>query len=72
LNSQNRFLKALSDSSYGAYILHAPILIYLAIALQSVEMPLMLKFAVVSPVAVALCFGTAYLVRKIPKANRVL
>ena len=72
LNNQNRFLKALSDSSYGAYILHAPILIYFAIALQGVEMPLILKFAVVSPVAVALCFGTAYLIRKIPYADRIL
>jgi glucan biosynthesis protein C len=72
LNKQNRFSKAMAESSYGAYLLQAPILVYLAVALQGLEMPLMLKFAVVSPVAVALCFGAAYLVRKIPKADRVL
>jgi glucans biosynthesis protein C len=72
LNWQNRFTKALSDNSYGAYILQAPILIYLALSLQSVQMPLLLKFAVVSPIAMLLCFGTAFLVRKIPKVDTVL
>jgi peptidoglycan/LPS O-acetylase OafA/YrhL len=72
LNIQNRFTKALSESSYGAYLLQAPILVYLAIALQSLQIPLLLKFAVVSPIAVTLCFGIAYLIRKIPKANQIL
>ncbi len=40
LNTQNRFTKALSDSSYTAYILQAPILIYLALALKNIQMPL--------------------------------
>ncbi|NLB76997.1 MAG: hypothetical protein GX799_11135 [Crenarchaeota archaeon] len=30
------------------------------------------QFLIVSPVAVALCFGVTYLVRKIPKTDRVL
>jgi glucan biosynthesis protein C len=72
VNFQTRFTKALSQSSYVAYLLQAPILVYLAIALQSLQMPLLLKFAVVSPVGVALCFGTAYLARKIPKADNIL
>lgn len=71
-NTQNRFTKALAESSYGAYLIQAPILVYLAIALQNVEMPLLLKFAIVSPFAVGLCFGTAYLLRKIPKADNIL
>jgi glucans biosynthesis protein C len=72
LNWQNRFTKALSDSSYAAYILQAPILIYLALSLQSVQIPLLLKFAVVSPIALVLCFGIAYLIRKIPEVDTVL
>jgi glucan biosynthesis protein C len=72
LNFQNRLTKALSDSSYTAYILQAPILIYITIILQNLQMPLLLKFAVVSPIAVALCFAIGFLVRKIPKADRVL
>jgi glucan biosynthesis protein C len=72
LNAQNRFTKAVTDSSYAAYILQAPILVYLAIALQTVQMPLLLKFAVVSPIAVALCFIAGFAARKIPKADKVL
>ncbi len=72
LNTQNRFSKAVTESSYAAYILQAPILVYLAIALQSVQMPLLLKFVVVSPIAVALCFLVAFVIRKIPLADKVL
>jgi hypothetical protein len=57
----------MSDSSYGAYLLQAPILVYLTVALQGVKMPLLLKFAVVSPFGVAFCFGAACLIRKISK-----
>jgi len=42
------------------------------LALASIEMPLALKFLVVAPLGVALCFIVAYLVRKIPKVNSVL
>jgi glucans biosynthesis protein C len=72
LNFQNRFLKIVSDNSYAAYILQAPILVGLALGLASIEMPLVLKFFAVAPIGVALCFITAYLVRKIPKVNLVL
>jgi glucans biosynthesis protein C len=72
LNFQYRFLKIVSDNSYAAYILQAPILVGLALGLASIEMPLVLKFFAVAPIGVALCFITAYLVRKIPKVNLVL
>jgi len=72
LNVQNRFTKALTENSYAAYIFQAPVLVYLAVALQSVQMPLLLKFAVVSPIAVALCFMAGFVVKKIPKADTAL
>ena len=72
INSQNRLTKFLSDNSYGAYILQAPILVGLALGLVSLKMPLALKFLVVAPIGVALCFIIAYLVRKIPKVDRVI
>jgi glucan biosynthesis protein C len=72
LNFQNRFAKMLSENSYGAYFVQAPILVGLALGLASITMPLTLKFLIVAPIGVALCFFIAYLVRKIPKVNRVL
>jgi hypothetical protein len=71
-NSQSRFLRILSDSSYAAYIIQAPVLVFLALSLQSIQLPLLLKFVLVSPIGVALCFLVAYLIKKAPKANYVL
>ncbi len=72
VNFQNRFMKFLSDNSYAAFILQAPVLIGLALGLAFIKMPLALKFLIVAPIGVALCFLAAFLVRKIPGVNRVL
>jgi len=72
INFQNHFTKLLSDNSYAAYILQAPILVGLALGLANLKMPLDLKFLVVAPIGVALCFLVAYLVRRIPGVNRVI
>jgi glucans biosynthesis protein C len=72
VNFQNRDMKALSDSSFTAYIIQVPVLVLLALGFQSIQLPLLAKFAIVSPIGVSICFLFAYLVRKIPKANRVL
>jgi glucan biosynthesis protein C len=72
LNFQNRFAKMLSDNSYAAYVLQAPIIVGLGLGLASIKMPLALKFLAVAPIGVTICFMIAYLVRKIPKVNRVL
>ena len=71
-NIQTKITKALSESSYTAYIIQVPVLVLLALAFQSIQLPLMVKFVIVSPIGVSLCFLCAYLVRKIPKADRVL
>jgi Acyltransferase family len=72
VNFQTRLSKALSDSSFTAYIIQVPVLVLLALAFQSIQLPLLEKFAVVSPIGVSMCFLIAYLIRKIPKADRVL
>jgi glucans biosynthesis protein C len=71
-NTQSSFLRILSDSSYAAYIIQTPVLVFLALSLQSIQLPLILKFAIVSPIGISLCFAFAYLIRKIPKVDRVL
>jgi glucan biosynthesis protein C len=72
LNHQNHFAKTVSDNSFAAYILQAPILVGLALGLASIQMPLALKFVIVAPIGVTLCFGIAYCVRKIPGVKQVL
>ena len=71
VNFQTKLTKALSDSSFTAYIMQVPVLVFLALSLQSIQLPLLLKFAIVSPIAVVLCFAVAYAIRKIPGAKRI-
>lgn len=71
-NSQGRLAKAMSASAYTAYIFHAPILVFLALSLRGVVLSPLLKFVLVAPLAVTLCFSLSNCIRKLPIARRVL
>jgi glucan biosynthesis protein C len=71
-NRQGAVAKAMSDSTYAVYFIHAPVLVFLALALRGVTLYPLLKFALVAPVAVALCFVLAYLLRLVPGLRRIL
>jgi glucan biosynthesis protein C len=71
-NHQGRFSRAMSASSYAAYILHAPIIVFLALSLRGIILNPLLKFALVAPVAVFLCFLISNYIRRLPLARRVL
>ena len=71
-NKPSRVTKVLSANTYGAYFLFAPVIVFLALALRDISMEPILKFILVSPPAVAICFGLSYAARKIPYVDRVL
>jgi len=71
-NRQNALAKAMSDSTFAVYFIHAPVLVFLALALKDITLHFLLKFALVAPVAVILCFVIAYLLRQIPGVKRIL
>jgi glucans biosynthesis protein C len=54
---QGPLLKRMSDTAYGAFILHPPVIVGLALALHKVAMPAELKFALVLAGGVAASFG---------------
>ena len=62
----------LSKQSYTVFIIHIPIIVFLAVALRGIHPEQLLKFGLAAIIGVPLCFGAAYLVRKIPLADRVL
>lgn len=68
----SRLGRLLSRQSYTVFIIHAPIIVLLALAIQGINLEQLLKFGLAAVVAVPLCFCAAYLVRKIPLADRVL
>jgi glucan biosynthesis protein C len=71
-NRQSALAKALSDSTFAVYFVHAPVLVFLALALKDLTLHPLLKWALVSPVAIALCFALAFLLRRLPLLRRIL
>jgi glucan biosynthesis protein C len=70
-NHQGKLAKAMSDSTYTVYFIHAPVLVFLALALKDFDLYPLFKWALVSPVAIFLCFVIAYFLRRLPLLRKV-
>jgi surface polysaccharide O-acyltransferase-like enzyme len=64
--------RSMAASVYTVYIIHQTIVIALNVLFIPVGIPTILKFVIVSLIAIPLCFGLATLVRRIPYAARVV
>jgi glucan biosynthesis protein C len=69
---QGWLAKEMSSSAYGVYVIHAPVLVLISLALRSLTVFALLKFALVSLLTVPLCFSIAASVRRLPGARRIL
>jgi glucan biosynthesis protein C len=72
LDHQGKVVREMSASAYAVYVLHPLFIVPLALAFSGVRLSLELKFILVTPLAVAICFLAAYLMRQIPILRRVL
>ena len=72
VNGQGPLGRSLAQHSYTVYIIHIPIIVYLALALRGIRPPAILKFGLMAAIVVPTCFAVAYIIRKIPGASRVL
>ena len=71
-NEQERFGRFLSQHSYSVYIIHIPIIVFLAFALRGIDLEPLLKFGMAAVIVVPTCFAVACIVRKIPRVLRIL
>ncbi len=71
-NHQGIVLRAAAADSYTVYIFHPLILVILALCIQGMVLHPLAKFALLAPVALAACFGSAHLIRQMPFARRIL
>jgi glucan biosynthesis protein C len=71
-NRQGQLARAMSAAAFGVYVLHPAVIVPLAIALSGTRMNLSLKFLWVTPIALALCFVIAHLLRKVPVLKNFL
>jgi peptidoglycan/LPS O-acetylase OafA/YrhL len=71
-NGQGRFGRFLTQHSYTVYVIHTPIIVFLAFSLRGIELAHLAKFCLASVIIVPACFAVAYLVREIPHTSRIL
>jgi len=72
LNSKGRIAGFLAPNAYTAYLIHAPVITFVALAVQDITIYPLFKWALVALVAIPLCFGISSLIRKLPYTERVL
>lgn len=61
-----------ADRAYGAFIVHAPVIVALSVALRGWDAPPLVKFIVVATGGTVLSFVLAGALRRIPGARRVI
>lgn len=69
---QNRVMAFAGANSYGVYLIHPLILVPVTVAMSAVAIHPLLKFVIVLPVVVVICFLAADLLRRIPGVKAVL
>jgi surface polysaccharide O-acyltransferase-like enzyme len=72
LNYQGAVAKAMSDSTFTVYFIHPLVLVFLALTLEPIPIYPLLKWALVSFLAIFLCFSMAYFLRKLPLLRKIL
>lgn len=66
-----RLQKFLSDNAFGVFVFHAPVLIGISMLLKEVSLYPLMKFVIVSVLAVSCSFGVAWLVRRAGVLRRI-
>jgi surface polysaccharide O-acyltransferase-like enzyme len=71
-NQQGKLARGMSATAYTAYIIHAPVIILLALALSDIQLEMGLKFVLVAPFAVSLSFLIGHAIKKLPFTRGIL
>lgn len=71
-NAQSGFARQLSDSAYGVFVFHAPVIVALSVALRHWSVFPPLKFIVLAPVSLIACFLVAWGIKQIPGVRKII
>jgi glucans biosynthesis protein C len=69
---QGVLAKELSANAYAVYVVHTPVIMFVALAARGLQWHPLLKFVLAAAVSLPLCFALSHLLRKLPWAKRVL
>ena len=70
-NRQGQITKKLSESAYGVFVFHAPIIVGISAIFKNWEIFPPLKFLILAPVALIVSFGIAWFVKKMPGLRNI-
>lgn len=72
-NKQSKFIKGLSDNSFGVYVFHAPIIIFVSLLIVTITLHPVLKFLFACIIGIPLSFLISnYIIRKLPLLNKII
>ncbi len=71
-NAQGSFATQLSNSAYGVYIIHPPIIVGIAAIFLGWDINQLPKFVLLAPVAIFSCFALAWILKQIPGVKNVI
>jgi glucans biosynthesis protein C len=71
VNRQGYFSRQLSDSAYGVFVFHAPVIVAISITFSEWQSSPLLKFIVLAPLALTSCFTLAWFIKKIPGVRKI-
>lgn len=72
VSGQHAWVRSAGRSSYAVYVIHPLVLVGVAMLMAPQVAPAGVKFLILLALAVPLCWGFAYLLRRIPGVSRVL
>lgn len=70
-NRQGKIEKFLSDNAFGVYAFHAPILVLISLLWRNWQAYPVVKWLVTAMCTLPVCFGTVYLIRKVPVMKKL-
>ncbi|PKP33387.1 MAG: hypothetical protein CVT99_00080 [Bacteroidetes bacterium HGW-Bacteroidetes-16] len=66
INQQGKLAKSLSGAAYAVFMIHAPVIVFISLSLKNWDLYPVVKFIVIAPISMILCFGLGMLLKKIP------
>jgi len=72
LNKQGAVARKLSDSAYGVYIIHTPVIVGISALFVDWQINQLLKFIALAPLALLVCFLLAWIIKQIPGVKKVV
>jgi peptidoglycan/LPS O-acetylase OafA/YrhL len=71
-NRPNWFGSFLAQQSYTVYLIHIPLIVFIAYGMRTIMVGSLIKFGLASLVIVPVCFIVAAAIRKIPGVSRII